>query len=370
MIFCHNCFVDHEIQDIIIGLGNKGICPICGKQDSFLYDTDSNSELTELFESLIEIYTPLSLLPSNFPNENSQLLKDELKHNWNIFNKQISSAKIYQVMKSVCSELYDTNPKLFNEPIVIKEFYNSEYMKNNSIIKDNNWERFVNCIKYESRFHVDCISPKIFDDFFNLSKINYEAGQVFYRARISDEKGFTSFDDITAPKKEKMKNGRANPEGIRCLYLANDIETTIHEVRANIFDHITIGKFVLQNNITLVNFKQIGNISPFVVNDLTKYAINRPVLAKINNEIAKSVSRNDSVLTYLPTQYICDYIKSICDNDRQTNKYDGIEYSSTTCPDGYNIAIFNPDIFECVSTEIYKINSINYKKEKISTNYS
>lgn len=364
MIFCSNCFADHEIQDIIVGLGNLGECPVCEEQNTYIYDTSLNSDLTELFESLIEIYTPLSLLSSDFPRENSQLLKEELKQNWNIFNEKISSANVYKIVKSICMELYGTNPKLFDEPIAIKELLNEDYVKNNSIIKDNTWEDFVDCIKYKSRFHIDCISPKIFDDFFNLSKTKYQAGQIFYRARISDEKGF-SHSDMTAPPKEKIKNGRANPEGIRCLYLANDIDTTIHEVRANIFDHITIGKFILQKDITLVNFKQINSISPFVVNDLTKYAINKPVLAKINNEIAKSVSRNDSVLTYLPTQYICDYIKSIRDDDKQANMYDGIEYSSTTSPNGYNIAIFNPDILKCDSIEIYKIKSIDYKKEKV-----
>lgn len=364
MIFCSNCFTDREIQDIIIGLGNLGECPICKKHHTYIYDTEKNTELTEWFESLIEIYTPLSLLPTDFPKENSQLLKEELKQNWNIFNVKLSGANIYKILKCICSDLYITTPKLFDEPIAIKELTDEEYIKNNSIIKNNSWEDFVDCIKYESRFHIDCISPNIFDDFFNISKTNYKAGQIFYRARISDEKGFL-VSDMTAPPKEKIKNGRANPEGIRFLYLANDIDTTIHEVRANIFDHVTIGKFILKKDITLVNFKQINSISPFVVNDLTKYAINKPILSKINSEIAKSVSRNDSVLTYLPTQYICDYIKSIWDNEKQSKKYDGIEYSSTTCPNGYNIAIFDPEIFTCDSVEIYKINSIDYKREKV-----
>ena len=364
MIFCNNCFKDNEVQDIIIGLGEKGDCPICRKRNAYIYNTAVNTELTELFEGLIEIYTPLSLLSTDFPRENSQLLKEELKQNWNIFSDKVSSANVYKIITNICSELYLTNPKIFDEPIAIKELLNEEYIKNNSIIKDNTWEDFVNCIKYESRFHIDCIAPKIIDDFFYLSKTNYSAGQIFYRARISDEKGFVK-SEMSAPPKEEIKNGRANPEGIRCLYLASDIDTTIHEVRANIFDHITVGKFILKKDITLVNFKQMSNISPFVVNDLTKYAINRPVLMKINNEIAKSVSRNDSMLTYLPTQYICDYIKSIWDIENKKNMYDGIEYSSTTYPKGYNVAIFNPELCECEKIEIYKIKSIDYEKEMI-----
>ena len=139
MIFCNNCFKDNEVQDIIIGLGEKGDCPICRKRNAYIYNTAVNTELTELFEGLIEIYTPLSLLSTDFPRENSQLLKEELKQNWNIFSDKVSSANVYKIITNICSELYLTNPKIFDEPIAIKELLNEEYIKNNSIIKDNTW---------------------------------------------------------------------------------------------------------------------------------------------------------------------------------------------------------------------------------------
>lgn len=367
MIFCKDCFIDSEVQDIIEGLGKIGDCPICGSHKTYIYDTEKNNDLVELFESLIEIYTPSSILLPSFPKKDVQLLKDEIKQNWNIFNQEISSANIYDILRFTCSELYSTNYKLFDEPIAIKELQNKTYINNNCIIKNNTWDYFVNCIKHENRFHIDCIEPKIFDEFFNLSKTYYKKGQIFYRARIalSNDHGYDK-EDMSAPPKESIGNGRANPEGIRCLYLASDIDTAIHEVRAHIFDLVSIGKFVLKKDITLVNLRRISNISPFVVNDLTRYAINKSVLTKINNEIAKSVSRNDSMLAYLPTQYICGYIKSIIDKESNTKLYDGIEYSSTTAPSGYNLAIFNPELFVCVSVANYKIESIDYNTKQQS----
>ena len=103
-------------------------------------------------------------------------------------------------------------------------------------------------------------------------------------------------------------------------------------------------------------------------NDLVPYfedfhAINKQYLEKLNSEMSKSLRRSDSTLDYVPTQYIVDFIKSIEHNNRQ--EYDGIEYNSTTNPGGYNLAIFDPDIFECISVDVYDIEKLQYTSKKI-----
>lgn len=60
---------------------------------------------------------------------------------------------------------------------------------------------------------------------------------------------------------------------------------------------------------------------------------------------------------------IVDFIKSIEHNDEQ--EYDGIEYNSTTNPGGYNLAIFNPDLFECVSVSVYDIEKLQYTSKRV-----
>lgn len=79
--------------------------------------------------------------------------------------------------------------------------------------------------------------------------------------------------------------------------------------------------------------------------------------------MSKSLRRSDSTLDYVPTQYIVDFIKSIEHNG--TQEYDGIEYNSTTNPGGYNLAIFNPDLFECVSVSVYDIEKLQYTSKKV-----
>lgn len=47
--------------------------------------------------------------------------------------------------------------------------------------------------------------------------------------------------------------GRTNSEGIQCLYLAGDEETTFHEVRARNYDHVSVGKFVQTKELRIVD---------------------------------------------------------------------------------------------------------------------
>ncbi len=84
---------------------------------------------------------------------------------------------------------------------------------------------------------------------------------------------------------------------------------------------------------------------------------------KINDEMGRIMRRSDSSLDYVPTQYIADFVKSISHDG--TAEYSGIEYKSVMHKDGYNLAIFDPDLFECIETKVYGIDLINYDKHEL-----
>lgn len=185
-------------------------------------------------------------------------------------------------------------------------------------------------------------------------------GECFYRCRISTEEGIP-MDKMGAPPIEYTTDGRANAKGIRCLYLGDSAETTIYETRAGAYDFVTVGKFKLKKDIIVVDLKRINQISPFIEElDCLEYAINKEHLNKINNEMGRIMRRSDSALDYIPTQYITDFVKSITHNE--VAEYAGIEYKSVMHENGYNLAIFNPELFECIDTKIYKIDMIDYRK--------
>ena len=352
---CIHCFEDKEIQDRIRSLKQKGTCNFCGHEDSYIYDINSKDRsLIDDFEGLLDIYSTGDSLPDNYPKEYLSLLKDELCDTWNIF--KVDKQKAYLIVTEICSARYEENPAIFDSSIGVAEIVDADYLEKHSILKTYSWDDFVKEIKIKNRFHTEHINKKALELFCSYTMKSYKEGDVFYRARISDEGGY-EINQMGAPKSFQASAGRANPEGISCLYLSSDVETTLNEVRAGVHDFVTVGKFILRKDIDVVDFKNIHNISPFLELDFTQHAINKRNLIKIGDEIAKPLRRSDSFLDYLPTQYISDFIKS--------KGYYGIEFKSTMCMDGYNLAIFNETLFECIEVEVRKIESLQYGHRKL-----
>lgn len=157
--------------------------------------------------------------------------------------------------------------------------------------------------------------------------------------------------------------GRANPEGISILYLADTVKTTLHEIRAGVYDYVTIGRFELLRDMEVINLAGIDKISPFLASqsygiEFTRHAVNIEPLKMISQEIAKPLRRHDSLLDYLPTQYVSDYIKS--------KGFDGIEYISTMSLDGVNLAVFDQSILKCTGTTVYDVKSLIYSYDKVN----
>jgi len=254
-------------------------------------------------------------------------------------------------------------PELFDGTIGIPELYDGDYLKTHALLKNNDWDAFVNEIKTKNRYHSKLINFDILERYCSFIRKTYKAGDLFYRARISERSGFPP-EEMSAPPAGKSSEGRANARGITCLYVANDVDTTLHEVRAGVFDFVSVGTFQLKKDITVVDLKLISSISPFVDGlEYLDHAINKQYLERLNSEMSKSLRRSDSTLDYIPTQYIVDFIKSIEHNGEQ--EYDGIEYNSTTNPGGYNLAIFDPELFECIAVDVYDIEKLQYSSRKL-----
>jgi len=364
MKFCSHCIVDGELQPIIEGLGQvESFCPVCGKRRAFIYDTDVNSELTEYFEQLLEIYTPESLLPPEFPAEEKKLLVTELTDRWHIFSTKLNSTDVYRIIKALCAEKYGAMPSLFDAPVGIAELSDEKFQSEHSLLRSNSWDDFVDSVKNQNRFHTNHIELTILNRYCSFIRKVYKKGTVFFRGRISPEEGFLT-EDMGDPPSEKATAGRANSAGIRCLYLASDPDTTIHEIRAGVFDFVSVGRFELKEDIVVVDLKVIDHISPFIDGcDFLEHAINKEHLKRINMEIGRALRRSDSVLDYIPTQYIADFIKSILHDGKP--EYAGIEYNSTLNLSGQNLAIFYPELFVCTDVEVYHITELHYEKERL-----
>lgn len=353
---CEKCFKDSELKAIVCTNKTKGKCDFCGSNNVHIYDLNNNSDLQDSIESLLDVYTPVSEMGKQYPPEQADLLKNILNTKWHIFN--LSADGIYKFLREAFPEKYKEQPSLFDNPIGIAENIDKEYLQKFSILGCYQWEDFVTEIKGKNRFHTNIINKTVLKDILQIICKPYKAGTKFYRARIWNDKNGYKKKEMGAPPALKASAGRANPEGISCLYLANTIETTLHEIRAGLYDNATVATFKLLEDIEVVNLAAIDKISPFQEINSTLLAINMPHLEKIGNELSKPLRRRDSSLDYLPTQYISDYIKS--------EGFAGIEYKSTMHKNGVNFAIFDEELFKCINTESYDITELNYKYTKNS----
>ncbi|MEI5988499.1 RES family NAD+ phosphorylase, partial [Dehalobacter restrictus] len=346
---CIRCFNDPEIKDIVKGCNSLGNCSFCDSKNVNICDI-TNTNLKENFERLLDVYCPVKDLDRKFPMDKADLLKNILCSQWNIF--KLTPEKVYRFLTALLVDKYAEESRLFDEPVWVKVTSQEAYLSQYSILGLSQWSDFVDEIKTKNRFHTTTLNKEIFSKVLAVSCKEYDEGEKFYRARIwTDGHGFT-LDKMGAPPALKASAGRANPEGISCLYLADAVKTTLHETRAGVYDCATVGEFILKKKICIVDLTSIDKISPFLMDDIDLLAANLEHLKKIGDEISRPLRRHDSSLDYLPTQYICDYIKSL--------GYHGIQYKSTMYSKGTNFAIFDESLLSCTSIINYEVRSLDY----------
>jgi hypothetical protein len=343
---CIECFRDSEIRAIINSFGKIGNCDFCPSKNVFVYDVSiSPNPIADMIVSLLDTYAISE-------SADAKLLKESLRDDWDIFN---SGAEVIQMLtQRLCASDYLENDVLFTQNVIIAKIMDPDFLDQFCIVKGHSWQEFSDSIKYKNRFHSDMFCADAFNSFLQSVAKKYTVGTLFYRARISpNDSGFSS-SEMSSPPRGSLSAGRINPAGISALYLSSDYETILHEVRATTYDYITIGEFRLQCDINAVNLSGFSNTSPFLYQgEIEKYAANRKVFQEIALELAKPLRRGDSPLEYLPTQYIAEFIKS--------QGYDGVEYASTLRQGGKNLAVFNEELFECVSVNTIEISKIVYE---------
>ncbi|MBQ9211555.1 MAG: RES family NAD+ phosphorylase [Clostridia bacterium] len=352
---CIECIKDSEIKGIVNSDPNHiiGTCDFCGGTQRLLIDTEENEWISEMIGRVLDVYTPISNLSDSFPKEKTGFIGDVLSQNWNIFN--LNGNQIQRFVKAICRERYEEQPELFEMPVGIEEMCHDDYLNRHSILRTYQWDDFVKGIKEVNRFHSGYINKDVLSIFLQCAVKKHNKGEVLYRARICSNGKKYKVGEMGAPPIGISRSGRVNPVGISVLYLSDSKATTLYEVRAGVYDYITIGSFKLLEELRVINLAMIDQISPFIGErfgfDMTEYAINLEHLRMIAHEIAKPM-RNDGALDYLPTQYISEFIKSKC--------YDGIEYASTVHMGGLNLAVFDEKKLKCTYTRMYDVKKIHY----------
>lgn len=187
------------------------------------------------------------------------------------------------------------------------------------------WEKFKIDIIYNNRYFSGTQIMWILNKLKHNGDKKEEKICKYYRSRIGS---YARYDDHTmyAPPSKLTVSGRCNPVGIPYLYLSNSKETAINETKPSVGDTITVATFEVD----------VSNIFSFIDNEsyMNNESLDEDVkiLMEFISEDLRKVIPKDDKLSYIPLQFIAEYIKNL--------GYDGFVYLSTV-GDGENLVMFN-----------------------------
>ncbi len=348
---CANCFKDREVKGFIFSnsLG-RGTCDYCGSTDADLIDA---RELEEMFLPVVGIYKTVSELGITATDKRN--LHKHLQSDWNIFN--LSSVRLRNnLLQDIMSGTFPPSHPIFKEPVEIAAIYADGV---DTEIHEKKWGNFAEEIISANRYFLkQTIDLTLLEKLLRILEKTYSKGKIFYRARISSKDGF-ALSEMGKPPVDKATPGRANPRGIPYLYVSAGQKTTEYECRSSYLDYLTVGTFKLKDNMSVISLRNTQEISPFALEEeVENYVIHQKYLARLERELSKPVRRYDKELDYLPTQYLCEYVKSL--------GYDAIEYGSALHKGGINLAIFDDSKIECKGVDVYEVDSMELHLEKVS----
>ena len=166
-------------------------------------------------------------------------------------------------------------------------------------------------------------------------------------------KGYGSRDS-TAPEPNKVTNGRVNPDHIRYLYVCEDQDTPVYEVRPIIGDKVSIARFRLGKEVKLYDLA----LPKESFENRSYESVEEYASSKLFGAIGAMFSRpfNGDPSKYIATQFLAEVIKNM--------GFDGLRFNSSLNTGGINVVLFDPNICKAVSSELVEIKGIHIEKDE------
>ena len=167
------------------------------------------------------------------------------------------------------------------------------------------------------------------------------------------------------PKAELVSDGRVNPRGIPCLYLATTKESAMAEVRPWVGSYISLAQFKIMRDVVVVDCTKDKRLFPNWLLHTTPQEIpaeKREQIAwgEIGHAFSRPVTPDEPVTEYVPTQILAEAFRA--------HGYDGIVYRSLLGK-GLNVALFDCAVAELINCGLYETNAIDFKFDQCSNPY-
>lgn len=270
---------------------------------------------------------------------------------WNEFvydliyrNRFSSSHKVVDVIKGFSGKCTSTLKKgqvlyrarIYNQDS-LREFIANVFINTAKKNNLNNLENMNDYYSMQVAFFMMAIDKK--------TAMGKEIIDAYKKWQMKRFKGYNA-SGSGAPPADNVSSGRLNPKKIRYLYLAEDPETAVYEVRPTIEQHVSVATFKTKEELKIYDLAR--EIKPqegeYTDKDYALFDVIRKRFSEPNS--------GDS-FKYLPTQYLGEIIKQM--------EFDGIRFNSSLKKGGINIVLFDDKKCKATRSDIIKVSNIELK---------
>jgi RES domain-containing protein len=247
----------------------------------------------------------------------------------------------------------------------------------------DDYRKFANEIKHARYIHsprvsqfLDAVRQMAKERVFELKK-----GDNFrlWRAQKGHRSGFRPYTAARMkPQSGKAVEGRVNPKGLPCLYVASDPNTAVAETRPWKDEIVSVAELNITRDVTLVechSFHEHTGVSTLLKLPMSSFDnrgikrgvkipyehIKDDVWTRIDKSFSEPTTRTDDLADYVPTQVIAEAFKN--------ERYDGVVYKSQLSEKGVNIAFFNPAVAKVIDIMLYKVTDIKIEAKRCDESY-
>jgi hypothetical protein len=315
---CQNCFTDFAVIERIIYLREMGRCDYCRSEN---VATVAPEELADLFELTKDTFIADANgeLPHVLYSREFRILSDKVgdpEKLWGVLLGEEFNAQRYRLPDDIA-----------NNKSAWKNFKDELIFRNRYFPQDNAFQALFSVSGGSEEFY-------LFAALVAQMDMVVPVGDILYRARVSDSE--LTADYMGRPPKDVSTGGRANPSGISYLYVADNLDTSISEVRPSIGSNVWVSEFKVTEELRITDLtdpKLKGSVLKFEEGEIKLVLKYLGLLELFAEDLSKPVLPHKSHLEYVPTQYICEFIKNL-------TKCDGIRFSSSF-GGGRNLVLFD-----------------------------
>jgi hypothetical protein len=286
----------------------------CGFGHAYSAKTWETTAWLDYFQRLVEIYVPAA---SEEPGAGA--LVERLQTDWRIFRLEMPAVREF---------LASAVPGIELDLIVRVDYHDG--------VDDHalSWAGFVDEVTRRNRF----FPQSDFDQSALLAaalsnETTLRAGTQLFRARRCESEAALPINEMGPPPASRATAGRANPVGIAYLYAALDDQTAVHEARIANQEWCSVATFEVVRDLQVLNLADVEPPDAFADDDLRTRLSSSKLIHELARELSVPMRESDREISYVPTQYFCELIKSA--------GFDAVMYGSALLQGGKNIVLFD-----------------------------